>query len=231
MKIVTTGRDGKAVKKAFAWSYSKLKNYESCPKRHYHIDVAKDVKEEESEQLSWGNDVHKALADRIAKGTELPYPMRSYEHWVERILKTPGELLVEQKLAITEDFSPCTFFDGKAWYRAVGDVIKINGPVALIADWKTGKILEDSVQLALSAACVFAHYPSIKMVRSEFIWLKEDASSRVDMGRADMPGMWKGLWPRIEALKHAHETNEYPAKPGFLCKKWCPVSKCPHYGE
>jgi hypothetical protein len=78
---------------------------------------------------------------------------------------------------------------------------------------------------------MFAHYPSLQMVRSEFIWLKDDASSRADFSRADMPGMWKNLWPRIEALKHAHETNEYPAKPGYLCRKWCPVNKCPHYGE
>jgi hypothetical protein len=231
MKIVTTGRDGKAVKKPFAWSYSKLKNFESCPKRHFHIDIQKDVKEEESEQLWWGNEVHKALADRIGKGAPLPVPMKSYEPWCEKILNTPGDIVVEQKLAITADFGPTTFFDSKAWFRAVGDVIKINGPVALIADWKTGKIIEDSVQLALSAACVFAHYPSVKAVRSEFIWLKDDANTSGTFMRADMPGMWKGLWPRIEALKQAHEKNEYPAKPGYLCRKWCPVNKCPHYGE
>lgn len=231
MQIVTTRRGGGAVKKAFAWSYSKLKNFESCPKRHFHIDVQKDVKEEESEQLQWGNEVHKALADRLAKKTPLPVPMKAYEPWIARIEKTPGEILVEQKLAITADFAPCTFFDNKAWYRAVGDVIKVTGPVALIADWKTGKIIEDSMQLALSAACVFAHYPSIQKVRSEFIWLKDDASSRADFGRDDMPRMWKGLWPRIEALKHAHETGEYPAKPGYLCRNWCPVVKCKHHGE
>jgi hypothetical protein len=230
MQITTTRRDGSAVKKPFAWSYSKLKNFESCPKRHYEIDVAKTTKEEESEQLDWGNQVHKALANRLSKEIPLPVPMRSYEPWCARIMRTPGELLVEQKLAITEDFGPTTFFDNKAWFRAVGDVIKIRGPVALIADWKTGKIVEDSQQLALSAACVFAHYPSIKKVRSEFIWLKDDASTRIDLGRDDMPAMWKGLWPRIEALRTAHERNEYPAKPGFLCKKWCPVRKCPHYG-
>lgn len=231
MQIVTTRRDGGAVKKAFSWSYSKLKNFESCPKRHWHIDLAKDVKEEESEELAWGNAVHDALAKRIKDGKELPVPMKAYEPWCQKILKAPGTNLVEQKLAITADFAPTTFFDKSAWFRAVGDVIKLNGPVALIADWKTGKILEDSQQLALSAACVFAHYPSVKMVRSEFIWLKEDASSRADFARDDMPHMWKNIWPRIEALKRAHETGEYPAKPGYFCRRYCPVAKCPHHGE
>lgn len=230
MEITTTRRTGGAVVKPFSWSYSKLKNFESCPKRHFNIDVEKSVKEEESEQLDWGNQVHKVLAERLSKKTPLPVPMKMYEPWCEKIERNPGELLVEQKLAITSNFGPTTFFAPNAWFRAVGDVIKIVGPVALIVDWKTGKIIEDSQQLALAAACVFAHYPSIKKVRSEFIWLKEDASSRADFDRSDMPGMWKGLWPRIEALQNAYHTGEYPAKPNYLCKKWCPVVKCAHHG-
>lgn len=230
MKVVTTTRTGKAVAKPFAWSYSKLKNYETCPKRHWHIDVAKDVREEESEALMWGNEVHAALARRLDKNTPLPPPMQMYEPWCERILATPGTLLVEQKLAITADFGACTFFDKAAWFRAIGDVIKIAGPVAMIMDWKTGKIVEDSVQLALAAGCVFAHHPEVQRVRSEFIWLKEDASTRVDLKREEMPKIWRDLWPRIEALKQAHETVTYPPKPGSLCARWCPVRQCPHNG-
>lgn len=231
MQIVTARRDGGVVKKAFTWSYSKLKNFESCPKRHYEIDIAKTTKEDDSEQLMWGNEVHDALAKRLKDKTPLPVPMRDYEPWCEKIEATPGEILVENKLAITADFGPTTFFAKDVWFRAVGDVIKLNGPVALIADWKTGKIVEDSQQLALSAACVFAHYPSVQAVRSEFIWLKEDASSHVIYRRTEMPGMWRGLWPRIEALVAAHDGMNYPPKPGSLCRSWCPVTKCPHHGS
>ncbi len=28
--------------KEWSWSYSKLKNYEVCPKRHYEVDVLKN---------------------------------------------------------------------------------------------------------------------------------------------------------------------------------------------
>lgn len=218
--------------KPFAWSYSRLKNYESCPKRHWHVDIAKDVKEEESEALLYGNMLHDALAKRIGKGKELPEPFKHFEPWAERVIGDgTGELLVEQKLAITKDFGPCEFFDKSAWFRGVGDVIKIVGGAALILDWKTGKIVEDSQQLALMAACVFAHHPGVRKVRSEFIWLKEDATTRADFTREDMPKMWNNLWPRIEALETAHTTTTYPAKPGNLCRRWCPVQKCPHHGE
>lgn len=216
--------------KSFSWSYSKLKNFESCPKRHYHVDVAKDVKEEESEQLAYGNMLHKALAERIGKGIPLPSPFAAMEVWAEKVSHPGGKILVEQKLAITKDFGPCDFFAKDAWFRGIGDVIKIIGPVALILDWKTGKIVEDSQQLALMAACVFAHHPEVQQVRSEFIWLKEDATTRADFKREDMPKVWAALWPRIEALEAAATTLTYPARPGFLCRKYCPVSACPHHG-
>lgn len=231
MAAVTTTFAGAKLKKPFAWSYSKLKNFETCPKRHWHIDIQKDVREEESESLTWGNYVHKSLAQRISSNKPLTPDIIDLEKWALRLLNTPGHILVEQKLAITTEFSPCGFFDGNAWFRTVGDVIKINGSVGLVADWKTGKILEDSCQLALAAACVFAHYPEVMVVRSKFIWLKQDAETTEDFRREDMPSFWKSVWPRIAALKQAAETNNYPPKPGGLCRRWCPVRQCPHYGE
>lgn len=217
--------------KPFSFSYSRLKNFESCPKRHYHVDVVKDVREEESEQLKWGNALHDAFAKRLSKGTPLPKGMEIYEHWMEKLVTPGGNLHVELKLAMNKDFAPVEFFDRTAWFRGVCDALMVKGPVGLAIDWKTGKIVEDSQQLALMAACVFAHFPDLQALRTEFVWLKEDATTRADFRRTDMPRMWSSLWPRIEALRHAHETTSYPAKPGFLCRRWCPVSSCPHHGE
>lgn len=231
VNIVTTSRTG-APLKPFAWSYSKLKNFEVCPKRHYEIDIAKNVQEDESEALKWGNQLHKSAADRLGKGVPLPKEMEGIlGPWVERLVTKPGNMLVEQKLAITKQFGPCTFFDKAAWFRGVVDVLKLLTPVALAIDWKTGKIIEDSVQLALTAQCVFSHYPEIKKIRTEFIWLKDDATTRADFSREDMPAMWRSLWPRVEALEHAHNTTTYPATPNRLCANWCPVKSCPHHGK
>ena len=72
--------------KPFAWSYSKLKNFEVCPKRHYNVDVIKAFKEEEGEALQWGNAVHKALADRCGpRASPLPHTMKGYEKWAARV--------------------------------------------------------------------------------------------------------------------------------------------------
>lgn len=239
MVMVTTGRKPKP----FSWSYSKLKNFETCPKKHWSVDLEKKYKEGESEQLKWGDFVHKGLASTITNRIEyaakritdvapVPVGLEPMMPWVDRILTGAGTILVEQQMAITKDFAPTTWFGNDAWYRGIGDVVKINGDIGFVIDWKTGKILEDSQQLALMAACLFAHYPALQAVRSEFVWLKEgpDCSSREDFLRSDMPNMWRGLWPRIEVLKHAYETTSYPPKPSGICKKYCPVTDCPYHG-
>ena len=241
--IITQRRGGGAVTKPFSWSYSRLKNFESCPKKHWHVDIAKDFKEEESQQLADGNAAHDALARRISAGVPIPpgfgqATVDLYEAWAARVSVGQGEhnvaIYVEQKLCITKEFTHSGYFDKGAWFRGIGDVIKVvmtrAGGVALVVDWKTGKIIEDSVQLALMAQCIFATYP-VDRVRSEFVWLKEDASTSQTFSRADMPEFWAGLWPRIEQLEHAHNTTTYPAKPGGLCKKYCPVRDCPYYGK
>lgn len=238
----TLRRDGSAYApkaKPFAWSYSRLKNFEACPKKHYHIDIAKDIQEPESEQLKHGDIVHKVMAQYIEHGTVMPPVLEpQLKPWADHVFKfkgvdvrTKGAVVeVEQKYALTKDFEICEFFDKRAWFRGIGDVIWRLGPVGYIGDWKTGKILDDSQQLALMAACLFAKYPELKIVRSVFVWLKEEAETPLDIKRSDMPAMWANIWPRIEALKIAHETQNYPPKPGGLCKRWCPVKQCPHNG-
>ena len=228
----------------FAWSYSKLKNFESCAKRHYHVDIKKDVVEEESAQLALGNEAHAALAKAVMGTAPLPEAFAPYQHWVDKIVGAPApnvQILVERQLAISEFFLPAPWFkkspaETSPWFRGIIDVLKLvtvsNGQqIALVADWKTGKVVEDSVQLALFAQCVFAHYPLVERVRTEFIWLADDCTTRDDFTRQDMPELWAALNPRVGQQIEAAKTGEYPPKPGYLCKRYCPVTSCVHHGK
>lgn len=220
--------------KPFTWSYSKLKNFEVCPLKHNEVDNLKRFKEGESEFLQWGDEVHKSASAYVSKKTPLPIGMPVLQSWLDKLATVAyDKVLVEQKLAITKDFQPCGYFDKGVWFRTIIDWLGITGPVALALDWKTGKLLEDPQQLALSAAVCFAHIPSLHRIRTEFIWLKEGpgVSTREDFSRGSMVEMWRSIWPRIEALEHAYNTGEYPAKPGGLCKRWCPVTSCEHNGN
>lgn len=218
--------------KAFAWSYSKLKNFDSCPKRHYEIDIAKTYREDDSDQLVWGDKVHKAFAAALKSTTGvLPDEMKDYQSWIDRLRAGAGELMVEEKYALTKDFQPTEWFGPRVWMRGICDALRIDGPVALAVDWKTGKIKVDSTQLMLMAQCIFAHFPEVKVIKTKFVWLQEDCDTTETYYRSTIAEEWIPLLPRVEALENAAKTVDYPPKPGRLCAKWCPVTSCPYHGK
>lgn len=246
---------GEAVDR-WSFSYSKLKNFETCPKRHYHIDfLAKDhplkISEPENEELVAGKMIHDLLAQRIERGTPIPeFHAHVLEPWAQRVLNghknaaayrqaTGASIFVERQYAIDKDFAPTPWFEKDAkiagkkppWYRGIADVLIVNGDVALYRDWKTGKIKDDPVQLALTAATVFAHHPKVQVVGAMFSWIYENEDSKIVIERGDLPKIWSDVMPRIKALRHAHDTHTFPPKPGGLCAKYCPVHHCPEHPD
>lgn len=239
-KAVTTYQNGApAQTKPFTWSYSKLKNYRTCPKKHYHADLAPKGSPERMEdtkgaQMAYGNEVHAAIAARISKGTPLPPLMAQFEPNVQRVIAgvpPHAKVLVEQDMAITREFTSTGYWDRNVWYRAKCDFVKIVGPVALAVDWKTGKIVEDSEQLALMAQCIFSTYPEVQKIRTMFDWLGNNAETKVDLTRADMATLWRQLLPEVQGYEEACRTFTFPPKPSGLCKSYCPVTSCPHHGK
>lgn len=227
--------DSKVFGKPFAWSYSKLKNFETCGKRHLQIDLLRAWKEEDSESLTYGNQLHDAIAKRLKDRTPLPLGMGHLEEWARKIEAAAGSdpIHTELKLAIRRDFGACGYFDRPAWYRGIADALVVKGPVAIAFDWKTGRIVEDSVQLGLMAACIFAHQPQVQAVRTEFVWLKEDTTTRRDFRRSEMVTFWNELLPRVSALEAAFVAATeaaYPARRSGLCRLYCPVKACEHNG-
>lgn len=252
MRPAWTSRKASNVAKSWNWSYSKLKNYETCPRRHYEIDVAKNYveKKEPGGPLDWGDKVHDAMKRALtgqapvapdgsgivvgAPGT-LPPEMSSYQPWIERVKRGPGTLLVEQKYAITADFKATQYFANNVWLRSIGDVVRVHGDVGLTIDWKTGRRKEDSVQLLLVAQCLFSFYPLLKVVRSEFVWLQEDSfeegRSTEIVTRQSLALAWVGILDRVAALEEANKALAFPPKPGALCQKYCAVTSCPFHGK
>ena len=212
--------------KAFVGSYSKLKNFESCAFKYLKVDVQK-VYTESSEQLDWGNKVHSAFEHALKTGGALPVQMQPWQKWVDMVRLLPGELLIEQKWALTRGFDPTEYFGPSVWWRARGDVLKIDGTRAALIDWKTGGMKHDSVQLLLNAACAFAYHPQIEKIKATFIWLPDDCPSSDDYTRADVAkALAGGVLDRIAELEKAHANQHFPKSPSGLCMKWCPVDSC-----
>lgn len=235
--------------KEFAWSYSKFKNFDTCAKRHYEVDIAKHFVDT-SDQLTWGNEVHDTLAKAVTTGDKLPDSMETYQKWVDemrtgeffgdsqppwmRHLKAPGSVVeVEKKYAITRQFAPTAWFANNVWFRGVCDVVRFDPTktVALARDYKTGKVVHDSRQLMLMAQCLFSHTPSLTRLRTEFVWLKDDCTTVETFDRSMIHREWVPILPLVKVMEDAARTMNYPPKPGKLCRSYCPVVSCPFHGK
>lgn len=220
-----------------AWSFSVLDSFETCPRRHYLTKVAKTVSEPQSEAMAWGNKVHKALELRLKTRAPLPSDMVQWEPIAARldsVAYSPGATLeAEQKLALSEQFQPVSFFAKNVWVRAITDLTITKGEKAFIADYKTGAPKPESAQLRLTAAVTMHHKPHVNKVTNTFIWLKTGETTVEHFTRDDLPTIWQEFAPRVQRLDIAHKEHKWPAKPSGLCRKWCPVphSMCEHRGS
>jgi len=143
------------------------------------------------------------------------------------------QVRTELKLSFDRDFQATGYFDNATWFRCKVDVLTLfpMHMTALATDWKTGKILEDHSQLALTAQAVFANYPEINAVISTYEGLADNARTTSTYERAKMAEVWNGLYPRIDMLEDAHAANQFPPRPSGLCKRYCVVTSCEYHGK
>jgi hypothetical protein len=197
------------------------------------MTVMKNFQEKPSEIMTWGNDVHKALEERVRDGKPLPVGMRQWEPIAAALSKQPGDKLIEQKLALNENFNPTTWFAKNVWVRSVVDLALLHESKAVIVDYKTGKVKEDFDQLALMAAVMFNQAEELEQITAMFIWLQEEWPgniSKVTYTRDELPQLWERFLKREEAYQDAHRNTEFPPKPSGLCRNWCPVRTCEYHG-
>jgi hypothetical protein len=218
--------------KLFSWSYSRLRDFEVCARQFYEVKVLKRWPEEKSEQLVWGDRVHKALAAALSTNRPLPEEFADYQPWLDKLTQEgTGDLQIECQWAIDQNYKMVPWFSPKAWLRCIADVAKINDDVALVVDWKTGKSANvDVLQLTLTSLMTFCLYPEVLKVRSMFVWLGEDAKTVQEINRHEAPAQWAELLPRVERFRQAVADEFYPPTPNRFCRAWCAVRSCEYYG-
>lgn len=234
-----------APSKPFSWSYSAVDNFHTCPRLYYHRSIAKDVSDDTTYR-SEGGKIHEMMKDRLMHARALPKHLQHWDRWINEVLtdcdRTTTYLAGETRLAMTEDFEPCDYFDKKkkVWCRAQIDVLKIREPWALIWDWKSGKVKPDLDQLLLYATLVFVHYPDVKTVDTGLIFLKQDygpstprnnCTYEVNIVRSDLKKFWERYEHKVDALRLARDRDIWPPNPSGLCRNHCPVHSCIHNGH
>ena len=219
--------------KPFAWSYSALTGFETCPRQYHETRILKAWPQEETEAQRWGKEVHKHFEDRIGMGRPLPGFLSYMEPTVAMLERAPGTLRSEYKLALNAQFEPVTFFAKDVWVRAVGDVIlsSKDRTTMFAADWKTGRFRDGDDQLRLQSAVMVATQPKVQQVTVSFFWLRDKMTTVRRITRDDVPAIWNDFLPRVRRMQEAIETRQFPPKPSGLCKKHCPVRTCEFWGK
>ena len=221
------------VGKAGAWSYSRMKDFETCAKQFYHRHVLKEFPFEETDATRYGTEFHKAAEDFIRDGTPVPERFSWAKETLQELADKPGEKHVELKFGLTEDLQPRSFFDRDVWLRGIVDYLSLDGDRAWIVDYKTGKNAKyaDPDQLELMALLTFAHFPQVKTVNAALLYVVADAFIPERYHEYNRNQMWAGWYKRYARMEKAHETGVFNPAPSGLCRAHCPVLECVHNGK
>ena len=204
-----------------AHSFSSLEMFDSCPKRYYHLRIAKDVKEEDGDASIAGTRDHKSLEERLLSGASLPPHLRKHEAECDIIVNSGLVVKPEQELAINRELEPCDWWDQNVLLRVKADVALYGANHAALLDWRTGKRKPKPFQLELGALTQFIHYPKIKSTKAAFLWLRDDATDQETYTRDDdFDRILNKFKAMAEGVKEAKEEDVWQAKPGYHCN-WC----------
>lgn len=210
---------------ATPWSYSSLSSFETCPRRHYLVKVAKVVTEPMSDAITFGNKVHKELelATKGEKGLSIGF--QNYQPIVDRLRAAPGKKLIEYKFGLTKAFKPTSFFGSDVWVRGVFDYGSVNEKSAAVLDFKTGSPKINIDQLRLFAGAALQLFPQLEQVKTGYLWLAFNKVDTETFKRGDESEIWADFSSRVYRMERAFDTGDFPPKPSGLCKAWCPVGK------
>ena len=208
------------------WSYTALEDFVNCPRAFAEKRVFKSVIEPKSEQMLWGEHVHKVFEDRQADGVVLPVDLEHHEPFMQKLQDMPGILGVEQRIALNTAGQPCEFFGENVWYRGVIDYRKIDNRRAYILDHKTGKQHSKFGQLQLFALHTFAEYPEVQAIKAEYYWTQTESTTGEVYTRDMMPKLWGKFIPDLKQYRQAFIEDTWQPRQSGLCNGWCPVTGC-----
>lgn len=213
-----------------AWSYSSIKTFDQCPKKYYHLKVAKDVKDIAGEAAIYGTAVHEAAEQYIRDGVPIPEKFKFIRPVVESLEAIEGEKHCELKLGVTKDLEPCGFFDKDVWWRGIVDLAIVDGDRAFMVDYKTGKNARyaDPKQLDLMAGALFAHYPDLETIKSALVYVVSNDFIPKMHYRHNLHDYMAVFRDELDRLEGAELSGVWNAKSGPLCG-WCPVVECEHH--
>ena len=191
------------------WSFSRIKAFEQCPKKFYHLKIAKDYTEPETDAMSYGTAFHLAAEEYVRDGTTIPDNFKFAKPALDGLKAKRGNKLCEIKMGLDENLEPCGFFD------------------------KTSKSAKyaDKGQLELMALATFKHYPEVDTVRAGLLFVISRDLIKDTYTKDMIPVLWSKWLANYKRMETAHEKDVWNAHPSGLCRRHCVVLECVHNGS
>jgi len=214
------------------WSYSSISLFQQCPKKYYHLRVAKDIVEPPSEQMRYGLQVHKAAEDYVRDGIPLPPQFSYMQDALDKLKTMAGDVYCEHRMGLTRDLEPCKFMAKEVWWRGIADLLVVDGNMARIVDYPTGhNTYPDTKQLELLSLATFKHFPEVQVVKAGLLFVVHPSFIKEKYHVDEQEERWRKWVEQSEQLEAAMENDVWNPKQNFTCRGWCPVTSCAHNGR
>lgn len=209
------------------WSYTFLDVYDRCKLQAKERFITKTLKFKPSPESEYGNLVHGRMDDFFrGKRNSLGDELSKFQPIADQAKAAKGLRFSEYDIGIRIDWGKTSFFGRDVWGRCKLDYAVIDGPNALILDWKTGKKREDPLELEIQALALKVAHPEIKNIWGCYMWLKTmEKGQMFELGS----GVEKTRDYVEKTMKRVAMEPWVPTK-NHLCA-WCSNSNCVFYKE
>ena len=228
----------------FSWSFSALSDFDGtfgCPLKYAHARYYCDSPFVSSEAMDWGNTVHKSgeifVRDGVIDNQESFAHVEKYARLFRSLKEGGAEVIPELEIVLDHNMNPLTdkkaWFSKKAWFRVKIDVPIIQKTKASVFDYKTGaKPKEEHEQLHLCMAALGLVRPELEEFTGKLVWTKsQTVTTCPDLDRKGVAEVWENVLPRVKRMEDAWKSEVFQARQNGLCRRYCPVTICPHNGN
>lgn len=216
------------------WSYSGLKDFETCRRKYHEVTVLKKWPREDTAATDYGTQLHEQAELFIKDGRPLDDAFKFMQPMMDQLAAMPGRKFPELEMALRHDLSVCDFKAEDRWVRGIADLVIVDDEnyTARIFDYKSGSDkYPDPDQLTLMSLMVFKHFPNVKFVTSGLLFVLKNTVVKHKVAREQENALWWRYRERVGYIAMAHATKVWNPTQSGLCKKYCPCLECPFNGR
>lgn len=208
-----------------AVSYSRIIDFEKCPRYFQHKYILKSFKED-SAAMSSGLQQHKQIENFILGRAALPKPLTHLAGLIADLKQAHEWVEPEMALAVDINWQPRGWKDwDNVYIRSKLDLVgqPREGELSIF-DWKTGKVSEQRDQMRLGAAVAVATFPGTKLIHAAYVWTQHKQSDLFTISQDEVASIREHFDERADEIQAANDSSNWRPTPSGFCTR-CPVSE------